>query len=27
MDVDNAIRFLRLFYENYSDFEECVVAR
>lgn len=27
MDVDNAIRFLRLFYENYSYFEEWVVAR
>jgi aspartyl aminopeptidase len=25
-DVDNAIRFLRLFYENYSAFEEWVVV-
>jgi aspartyl aminopeptidase len=25
MDVDNAIRFLRLFYDNYSQFEERVV--
>lgn len=27
MDVDNAIRFMRLFYENYADFEDWVKVR